>query len=76
MPTTIEVDYETLSSEAPYLTSETETTSSQSTLPEEVISIWFDEKEEQNSKRQALNDVFESIANGRVSPLKSTLNVD
>ena len=76
MPTTSEVDYETLSSEAPYLTSETETTSSQSTLPEEDISIWFDEKEEQNSKRQALNDGFESIANGRVSPLKSTLNAD
>ena len=60
MPTTSEVDYETLSSEAPYLTGETETTSSQSTLPEEDISIWFDEKEEQNSKRQALNDGFES----------------
>ena len=38
MPTTSGVDYETLSSEARYLTSETETTSSQSMLPEQDIS--------------------------------------
>ena len=45
-------------------------------MPEGDISIWFDEKEEQNAKRQALNDGFENIVNGRVSPLKSTVNAD
>ena len=33
-------------------------------------------KEEQNSKRLALNDGFESIADGCISPLKYTLNAD
>lgn len=48
--------------------------SSQSSIPEEEISIWLDEMEEQNSKRQKLNESTSSISGGRYSPLMSTLN--
>lgn len=48
--------------------------SSQSSIPEEEISIWLDEMEEQNSKRQKLNESTTSISEGRYSPLMSTLN--
>ena len=48
--------------------------SSQASIPEEEISIWVDEMEEQNSKRQKLNEAVHSISGGRYSPLMSTLN--
>ena len=48
--------------------------SSQSSIPEEEISIWIDEMEEQNSKRQKLNEAVHSISGGRYSPVMSTLN--
>ena len=48
--------------------------SSQSSIPEEEISIWIDEMEEQNSKRQKLNEAVHSILGGRYSPVMSTLN--
>ena len=50
--------------------------SSQSTVPEQEASIWLDEKEEQQIKRQALNDAFDRITGGRASPLQSTLNTE
>lgn len=52
--------------------------SSQSTgsLQEQEISIWLDEKEEQNNKRNTLNIAFSSLSDGRVSPLQSTLNTE
>jgi len=58
--------------------SETETVSlqshsSQASIPEEEISIWVDEMEEQNSKRQILNKALHSISGGRYSPVMSTL---
>ena len=45
-------------------------------MPEREISIWLDEKEEQNAKRQALNDSLNNLTDGRVSPLQSTLNTE
>ena len=48
--------------------------SSQASVPEEEISMWTDEMEEQNNKRQKLNDAVHSISGGRYSPLMSTLN--
>ena len=48
--------------------------SSQASVPEEEISIWTDEMEEQNNKRQKLSDAVHSIWGGRYSPLMSTLN--
>ena len=52
--------------------------SSVSTSPEPIedVSVWLDEKEEQQSKRQVLNDAFDSITGGRTSPLQSTLNAE
>ena len=44
--------------------------------PVEEVSIWLDEKGEQQSKRQVLNDAFDSITGGRCSPLQSTLNTE
>jgi len=48
--------------------------SSQTSVPEEEISIWVDEMEEQNSKRRKLNEAVHSISGGRYSPVMSTLN--
>lgn len=48
--------------------------SSQVSTPEGEISIWVDEMEEQNSKRQKLNEAVHSISGGRYSPVMSTLN--
>ena len=48
--------------------------SSQASVPEEEISTWTDEMEDQNNKRQKLNDAVHSISGGRYSPLMSTLN--
>ena len=48
--------------------------SSQSSIPEEEISVWVDEMEEQNSKRLKLNDAVSNISGGRYSPVMSTLN--
>ena len=50
--------------------------SSQSTLPEKEISIWLDEKEEQHTKQQTLDDTVSTLTDGRVSPLLSTLNTE
>jgi hypothetical protein len=49
---------------------------SQSTEPEKEISIWLDEKEQQHSKRQQLNDSVSNLTDGCVSPLQSTLNTE
>ncbi len=49
---------------------------STSSEPVEEVSIWLDEKGEQQSKRQVLNDAFDSITGGRCSPLQSTLNTE
>ena len=48
--------------------------SSQASIPEDEISIWVDEIEEQNIKRQKLNEAVHSISGGRYSPVMSTLN--
>ena len=48
--------------------------SSQASISEEEISIWVDEMEEQNFKRQKLNEAVHSISGGRYSPVISTLN--
>jgi len=50
--------------------------SSQASMPEQEISIWVDEMEEQNSKRQKLNEALHSISGGRYSPVMSTLNTN
>ena len=47
---------------------------SQSTEPEEEVSIWCDERELQNDRRQTFNDVLKNVAGGRFSPILSTLN--
>ena len=47
--------------------------SSQNSIPEEEC-VWVDEIEEQQKKRQILNDTLENLAGGRVSPIRSTLN--
>ena len=67
----------TSSQDTPNTRGETETSQSTcSTVPEREISIWLDEKEEQNAKRQALNDSLNKLTDGRVSPLQSTLNTE
>ena len=48
--------------------------SSQQSIPEEEISIWFDEVEEQQQRRQLLNYSICSLSGGRISPILSTLN--
>ena len=48
--------------------------SSEALIPEEEISIWVNEMEEQNSKRQKLNKALHSISGGQYSPVMSTLN--
>lgn len=47
---------------------------SQISVPEEEVSIWCDEKEIQNERRQALNDALGNLKSGRFSPILSTLN--
>ena len=54
--------------------SQSSQSSQSSSLSEKEISIWLDEKEEQNIKRKVLNDSLNSLTDGRVSPLVSTLN--
>lgn len=83
MPSTsgIQEELESTSSQnTPNTGGETETSqssqSTSSTVPEREISIWLDEKEEQNAKRQALNDSMNNLTDGRVSPLQSTLNTE
>ncbi|KAL9954343.1 hypothetical protein ACROYT_G041867 [Oculina patagonica] len=46
---------------------------SENSEPEEEVSIWCDEKELQNERRQALNDALGNLTNGRFSPIRSTL---
>lgn len=45
-------------------------------MPEQEISIWQDEKEDQNAKRMALNKTITALSDGRISPLQSTLNTE
>ena len=52
----------------------TSSQSSQQSVPEAEISIWSDEIEEQQNKRQLLNNAIDSLSGGRVSPILSTLN--
>ena len=47
---------------------------SQISVPEEEVSIWCDEKEIQNERRQVLNDALGNLTSGRFSPILSTLN--
>ena len=47
---------------------------SQSTEPEEEVSIWCDERELQNERRQTLSDTLANLTGGRFSPVRSTLN--
>ena len=47
---------------------------SQISVPEEEVSIWCDEKEIQNERRQVLNDALGNLKIGRFSPILSTLN--
>ena len=67
--------------DTPNTRGETETSqSSQSTCSrvperEKLASGWM-KKEEQNAKRQALNDSLNNLTDGRVSPLQSTLNTE
>ena len=44
----------------------------QISVPEEEVSIWCDEKEIQNKRRQALNDAMGNLTSGRFSPILST----
>ena len=44
-------------------------------VPEEEISVWVDEMEELNNKRQKLNEAVHNISGGRYSPVMSTLNM-
>ena len=46
----------------------------QQSIPEEEISIWSDEVEEQQQRRQVLNNTISSLSGGRISPILSTLN--
>ena len=48
--------------------------SSQDSIPENEISLWSDEIEEQGGKRETLNSAIASLTNGRISPIMSTLN--
>lgn len=45
-------------------------------IPEKEISIRLDKKVEQHTKRKVLNDAFDSVTDGRLSPLHSTLNTE
>ena len=47
---------------------------SQISVPGEEVSIWCDQKEIQNERRQALNDALGNLTSGRFSPILSTLN--
>ena len=49
---------------------------SSGSIPEQEISIWLDEREEQKQKRITLNSAFSTLSDGRVSPLQSTLNTE
>lgn len=53
---------------------ETTSQSSQDSVPEQEISVWADEKEEQRRKRSSLNKAINSLSDGRISPIVSTLN--
>ena len=47
---------------------------SQISVPEKEVSIWCDEKEIQNERRQALNNAPGNLTSGRFCPILSTLN--
>lgn len=72
MPATVGAEVASTGEESETVSSQSQ--SSQASIPEEEISIWIDEMEEQNSKRQKLNEAVHSISGGRYSPVMSTLN--
>ena len=47
---------------------------SEGTEPEGEVSVWWDEKERQNERRQTLNDAIGNLSGGRFSPVLFTLN--
>ncbi|XP_068740644.1 uncharacterized protein [Montipora capricornis] len=62
------------SAQIEYETETTSSQSSQSTVPEQEVSVWEDEMELQQQKRHTLNETISELSGGRVSPLLSTLN--
>lgn len=48
--------------------------SSQDSIPEQDVSLWSDEVQEQSKKRETLNTAIKSLTSGRMSPILSTLN--
>ena len=74
-PSTVSIDEDDPhSSNEESQTASSQSQSSQASIPEQEISIWSDEMEDQNSKRQKLNEAVEDISGGRYSPVMSTLN--
>ena len=72
MPATVSTEVASIGGE--YQTVSSQSNSSQASIPEEEISIWIDEMEEQNNKRQKLNEAIGNISGGWHSPVMSTLN--
>ncbi|KAK3719183.1 hypothetical protein QZH41_007785 [Actinostola sp. cb2023] len=64
LPSTVEIE----------VREESSSQSSQSTVPEHEISVWVDGIEQQQQKREILNNAVNNITDGRYSPIKSTLN--
>jgi len=72
MPATVSTEVASIGGETQTVSSQSH--SSQASIPEEEISMWIDEMEEQNSKRQKLNEAIDNISDGRYSLVMSTLN--
>ena len=72
MPATVSTEVASIGGESQTVSSQSH--SSQASIPEEEISMWIDEMEEQNSKRQKLNEAIDNISDGRYSLVMSTLN--
>ena len=72
MPATVSTEVASIGRESQTVSSQSH--SSHASIPEEEISIWIDEMEEQNNKRQKLNEAIANISGGRYSPVMSTLN--
>ena len=69
MPTTVCAEVSSTGEESEIVSLQSH--SSQASIPGEEISIWVDEMEEQNFKRQKLNEAVHSISGGRYSPVMS-----
>ena len=72
MPATVSTEVASIGGESQTVSSQSH--SSQASIPEEEISIWINGMEEQNNKRQKLNEAIANISGGRYSPVMSTLN--